>query len=228
LWQKNNLRFDIMAFKIFPRIAPQDEAERLPLGDEAMARTQVRQLTLRLNARPIEVPAPRPRSRTQGVQVHIAHLAGQIEALREQLRDHGGDRVAALLREMIAEREQELERWVARDEAWDRRLDTIECAIVERDAFRRREAELVHERDRALQAAAAANEAREAAERDARAARNETEAVRRLAGQATAEQLRLRAEREIDKQTWISERQALAKRVERLQANGWLSRLVKR
>ncbi|HUZ75560.1 MAG TPA: hypothetical protein VMU87_21455 [Stellaceae bacterium] len=220
-----------MAFKIFPQIAPQDEAERLPMGDDPTLQSASRQLALRLNARPVGVPASKPppgRTRTHGVQVHIAHLAGQIEALRAQLRDHASDRIALLLREMIAEREHELDRWLAREEAWDRRLDSIEGAIAERDAFRQREADLVRERDAALQAAAAARAQREAAERVAEAARNEAESVRRLAGQATAEQLRLRAEREIDKQAWISERRALAQKLERLQDGGWLSRLVKR
>ncbi len=219
-----------MAFRIFPQIAPQDEAERFPMGDDPMLPPQTRQLALRLNARPVALPPSKPpgRSRAQGVQVHITQLAGQIEALRAQLRDHATDRIAHLLREMITEREHELDRWLAREQAWDRRLDTIEGAIVERDAFRQREADLVRERDAALQAAATARAQREAAERVAAAARNEAESVRRLVDKATAEQLRLRAEREIDKQTWSSERRALAQRLERVKDGGWLSRLMKR
>jgi len=200
------------------------------MADDPTSQQQTRQLALRLSGRPVALPPAKPpgRSRVHEVRANIAQLAEQIEALREQLRHHAADRVALLLREMIAERERELSRWLEREEGWDRRLDNIEGAIVERDAFRAREADLIRERDAAIEAAAAARAQREAAERAVEAARYEVRSVRRLVDQATAEQLRLRAERELDKQAWVSERRQLAQRLEKRDGGGWLSRLVKR
>ena len=147
--------------------------------------------------------------------------------MREQLREHSSDRIALLLNEMIEERECELERWMAREEAWDQRLGVIEGAISERDEFRRREADLVRERDEARRAAAAAAAQRDTAERAAEAALREAETVRRVAAHATSEQLRLRAERELDERAHAAQRR---ERHSTAQSNdrGWLSRLIRR
>jgi len=187
-----------------------------------------RQLALRLNgARPVGVTIKPQNRAPQDIKLYIGHLSGQIEALRQQLREHSADRIAMLLREMIDERERELERWVARDSAWDRRVAVIEDAITERDAFRRREAELRHERDEARRAAAAAAVQRDAAQRSAETARREAESARRTADNARSEELRLRAERELDQKVWSAERRVLSRQLDH-QQRGWLSRLVKR
>ncbi|HZT50631.1 MAG TPA: hypothetical protein VFA22_01795 [Stellaceae bacterium] len=210
-----------MAFKLLHPVAPADIA--VSPADPAPAS---RQIALRLNGgRPGSV-SPKPPSRTPSdIKLYIGHLSSQIEALRQQLREHSSDRIAMLLREMIEERERELERWVAREEAWDRRVASIEAAIVERDAFRHREAELVRERDEAQRAAATAAAQRDTAQRIAEAARREAESARRVADKTRADELRLRAERELDRQEWMNQRRALEQQADR---RGWLSRLVKR
>jgi len=212
-----------MAFKLLHPVAVPDTAD-------SDTRPQSRQLTLRLNGpRPVGLPAKSPPSRTPSdIKLYIGHLSGQIEALRQQLREHSADRIALLLREMIEERERELERWVAREEAWDRRVQSIEDAIAERDEFRRRENELQRERDAAQRAATAAAEQRDAAQRSAEAAWREADAARRAAELAQSEQLRLRAERELDEKRLTSERRVLSHRLEQTQDRGWLSRLVRR
>lgn len=213
-----------MAFKLLHPTTPSETAE-----PQSELRPQSRQLALRLNGtRPVGVPAKPPSRTPQDIKLYIGHLSSQIDALRQQLREHSADRIALLLREMIEERERELERWIAREEAWDRRVAAIEDAISERDEFRRREAELMRERDEAHRAAAAAAAQRDAAQRTADAARREAEAARRGADQARSEELRLRAERELDHKQWVSERRALSQQRDQRQDRGWITRLVRR
>ncbi len=218
-----------MAFKILQPAEPADTIEP-SVAVAPPLRPQSQQLTLRLNARPVGVTPLKVPSRpsSQAIQAHIAHLAGQIDALRQQLREHSADRVALLLGEMIEEREHELDRWMAREEAWDQRLAVIEGAISERDEFRRREADLMRERDDARRAAAEAAAQRDMAQRAAEAARREAASVRRVADQATAEQLRLRAERELDERARALERRELGQSPAQPSDRGWLSRLVRR
>lgn len=209
-----------MAFKLLHPVPDTGDSDPRP---------QSRQLTLRLNGpRPVGVPAKPPSRAPSDIKLYIGHLSSQIEALRQQLREHSADRIALLLREMIEERERELERWVAREEAWDRRVQSIEDAITERDAFRQREGELQRERDDAQRAAMAAAAQRDAAQREAEAAWREAEAARRAAELAQSEQLRLRAERELDEKRLTNERRALSQQIEQAQDRGWLSRLVRR
>lgn len=165
------------------------------------------------------------RNAPQQMQAHIVHLCDQIEALREQLRTHSADRMAVLLREMIDERERELERFLAREENWDRRLTAIEAAIVERDEARKRETALTRERDEARRAAEMANLKLEAAQRAAEAAHQEIAQAQRLADLATAEQLRLRSERDLDRRVWHTERRKLAEQIEQ-RDRGWIKRLI--
>ncbi len=146
--------------------------------------------------------------------------------MRQQLRDHSADRLALLLREMIEERERELERWIAQESRWDERVTALEAAIAERDTFRRREAELLRERDAARAEAENAAARLDAAERAAEAERRKAHALERAAGQAQAEQLRLRQERALDETHWHSERRQLAAEMERLKG-GWLGRLIR-
>jgi uncharacterized coiled-coil DUF342 family protein len=183
------------------------------------------QLALRLSdARAFDIAARRAGRPPPQTQAHISHLCQQIEALREQLSAHSADRMALLLREMIAEREGELERWIAREENWDRRLTSIEDAIVERDDYRQREAELVRERDEARHLADTARAKLEAAQRAAEQAHREAAQVHRAVELANAEQLRLRAERDLDRRVWNTERRKLAEKAEQ---GGWLKRLVR-
>jgi predicted ribosome quality control (RQC) complex YloA/Tae2 family protein len=162
----------------------------------------------------------------QDVQLHIAHLAGQIETLRRQLGEHSSDRLAMLLHEMIDERERELERWAAQEQRWDERVGALEGAIAERDAFRRREAELTRERDEARRAAEDAAQRLAAAERIAEAERRKAHSLARAADGAQAEQLRLRQERAHDETRWQSERRQLSAEVEKLKT-GWIGRLIR-
>jgi hypothetical protein len=185
-----------------------------------------RQLALRLSDMPAIALAPmEPRGRVslQDVQCHITYLNGQLETLRRQLRDHPADRLAMLLREMIQERERELERWLAQEQRWDERLAAIESAITERDQFRERQAELIRERDEARREAEAAAARLDAAQRGAEAARRHAAALERTTEKAQAEQLRLRHEREIDKSAWQSER----RRLEAAPDKGWLARFLR-
>ena len=205
-------------------IIPAEEAEEEQHG---ASETLSRQLALfRGDTHEVAPIARRAKPSLQDVQLHIAHLSGQIEMLRHQLRDHATDRLAMLLREMIDERERELERWIAQEARWDERVAALETAIAERDAFRRREADLLRERDRA-RAEAEENAARlAAAERAAEAERRKAEALERAAGEAKAEQLRLREERALDENQWQSERRKLSAEMDRLRT-GWLGRLIK-
>lgn len=217
-----------MAFKIFNPTDPQDGEDAAVTISPPLRSPPANQLALRLNARPVGVAPVKPpgRGSSHAIQAHITHLASQIDALRQQLREHSTDRIALLLGEMIAEREQELARWMQRENAWDQRLAVIEGAINERDAFRRREAELVRERDEARQALAAAAAAHDMAQRAAEAARREAAQVRRVADQATAEQLRLRAERELDERA--NARRALSNAARQNPDRGWIKRLIGR
>jgi hypothetical protein len=212
-----------MAFKLLHPVASPEPQEQ---GSEP--RPQSRQLALRLNGpRPVNLTA-KPQNRSpQDIKLYIGHLSGQIEALRQQLREHSTDRIALLLREMIEERERELERWVQVESAWDRRVAAIEDAIIERDTHRQREVELMRERDEAHRVAAVAAVERDAAKRSAEAARREAECARRTADQARSEELRLRSERELDQRMWTAERRVLSRQLDH-QHRGWLSRLVKR
>ena len=197
-------------------------------ADLPTASERSQQLALRLaDVEPIEVvPLQRAKPNLRDIQAHIAYLSAQLETLRGQLRDHPTDRLAMLLREMIEEREQSLDRWIAQEERWDQRVATIENAISERDAYRKREADLIRERDEARRTAAAAEtrlaQARQAAEEAQRAAA----ALARKADLAQAEQLRLRHERDIDSTTWMTEKRQLASQVERLKVRGGLAKFV--
>ena len=161
------------------------------------------------------------------MQCHITYLSGQLDTLRRQLRDHPADRLAMLLREMIEERERELERWLAQEQRWDERLSAIETAITERDTYRQRQAELVRERDEARREAEAASVRLETAQRVADEARRRAAALERTAEKAQAEQLRLRQERELDQSTWQAERRRLAARAGQQQEKGWLTRIIR-
>jgi hypothetical protein len=185
-----------------------------------------RQLALFRGEPEVAPMVQRGKTSLQDVQLHIAHLAGQIETLRQQLRDHSADRLALLLHEMIEERERELERWMAQEGRWDERVGALENAITERDNFRRREAELTRERDAARAEAAAAAARLDAAERTAEAERRRTLALERAAGEAQAEQLRLRQERAFEETHFQAERRRLTGEMERLKG-GWLGRLIK-
>jgi dTMP kinase len=162
----------------------------------------------------------------QTVQLHIAHLGGQIETLRRQLAEHSSDRLAMLLHEMIDERERELERWIAQEQRWDERVGALESAIAERDAFRRREAELTRERDEARRAAEDTAQRPAAAERAAEAERRKALSFERAAEGAQAEELRLRQERVRDETRWQSERRQLSAEMEKLKT-GWIGRLIR-
>jgi DNA repair exonuclease SbcCD ATPase subunit len=168
-------------------------------------------------------PLGRRKTSLADIQNHIGHLSGQLETLRRQLRDHPADRLAMLLREMIGEREHELERWVAQEQRWDERLAAIETAITERDTYRRREAELTRERDDARREAELAIQRIEAAQRAAEDARRRAQALERAADRAQAEQLRLRQERELDHNHWLNERRKLAAKA---QDKPWFARLM--
>ena len=194
---------------------------------EAAAEVASRQLALRLSDTPaiaIEPMERRGRATLQDVQCHITYLNNQLDTLRRQLRDHPADRLAMLLREMIDERERELERWLAQEQRWDERLAAIETAITERDEFRQRQAELVRERDEARRAAEIAAVRLETAQRAADEARRHAAALERTTEKAQAEQLRLRHERELDKSAWQSERRRLSAGP---QDKGWLSRFIR-
>jgi len=188
-----------------------------------------RQLALRLaDLEPVEVaPLQRAKPSLSDIQAHIAYLSSQLETLRGQLREHPTDRLAMLLREMIEEREQSLERWIAQEERWDQRVASIENAIIERDAHRKREADLIRERDEARREAATAEARLAQARQLAEAAQRTAATLARQAELSQAEQLRLRHEREIDTNTWSNERRNLTTQVERLKVRGWLSRFVR-
>jgi hypothetical protein len=196
--------------------------------ETAPASGRSHQLALRLaDIEPAEVaPLQRSKPSLRDIQAHIAYLSAQLGTLRGQLQDHPTDRLAMLLREMIEEREMSLDRWIAQEERWDQRVASIENAISERDAYRQREADLIRERDEARRDAAAAEtrlaQARHAAEDAQRAAA----ALARKADLATAEQLRLRHERDIDTNNFMTEKRQLATQVERLKVRGWLSKFV--
>jgi len=162
----------------------------------------------------------------QDVQLHITHLTSQIETLRDQLRGHTADRLALLIREMIEERERELERWIAQEGRWEERVATIEAAIAERDAFRQRETELLRERDAARAEAEATGARLRAAEHTAEMERRKANSLERAAHEAQAEQLRLREERAVDETRWHSERRRLSAEMDRLKG-GWIGRLIK-
>jgi chromosome segregation ATPase len=208
-----------MPFEIVP---PEETAP----GQECRAADEPsRQLAL-FRADTGDITVTRTKPSLTNVQQHIAQLGGQIETLRQQLRGHSADRLALLLGEMIEERERELERWIAQEQAWDARVNALEAAIAERDEFRRREALLLRERDTARAAAEAVAARLEAAERAAEAARRKATALERSVGEAKAEQLRLREERALDETNWHGERRRLAAEMERLKG-GWLGRLLK-
>ena len=213
----NNMPFEL----------PSDEATLIPDEQPADPAADARQLALRLPDTPPFAVAPaerRPKLSIQDVQSHILYLNGQLDTLRRQLRDHPADRLAMLLHEMIAERERELDRWLAQEQRWDDRLTAIETAIVERDAFRQRQDDLVRERDEARREAEAAARRLAAAEHAADEARRHAAALARSAERERAEQLRLRHEREIDRtHRQVEERRVAAQR----QAKSWFTRLVR-
>lgn len=160
------------------------------------------------------------------VQLQISHLTGQIEILRHQLREHGADRLARLLREMIEERERELERWLLQERRWDDRIASLESAIVERDRHRERERELMRERDEARRAAVEAERRLEAADFAAQEAYRKAAAMERAAERAQAEELRLRRERELDSKIWLRERWRTANTPDAPKGS-WFSRFVR-
>jgi chromosome segregation ATPase len=204
-----------------------DEETPVQTENESAPAAPSRQLALfRSEAVDVAPLARRGKPSLQDIQLHISHLGGQIDTLRQQLRDHSSDRLALLLHEMIEERERELDRWIAQESRWDERVSALESAISERDAFRRREAELTAERDAARAQAHTAAERLAAAERAAEAERRRIQALERSAGEAQAEQLRLRQERQLDESNWQSERRRLAGEMERMKS-GWLGRLMK-
>ena len=197
-------------------------------SDDPASSVRSRQLALVLaEAEPTELaPLQRNKPSLRDIQAHIAYLSSQLETLRGQLRDHPTDRLAMLLREMIEEREQSLDRWIAQEERWDQRVASIENAITERDSYRKREADLIRERDEARREAATA-EARLAAIRQAaEEAQRRAAVLERKAELATAEQLRLRHERAIDTTTWVLEKRQLKTEVEKAKGRGWLSKIV--
>jgi hypothetical protein len=197
-------------------------------ADASGSSPRSRQLALRLaDTEAVEIaPLQRPKPSLRDIQAHIAYLSAQLETLRGQLRDHPTDRLAMLLREMIDEREQSLDRWIAQGERWDQRVASIESAIIERDAHRQREADLIRERDEALREAAAAEARLAQARQIAEHAQHKAAALERKADLAQAEQLRLRHERDIDTTAWSNERRQLTTQVERLKVRGWLSKIV--
>ncbi len=206
----------------------------LPPSDEAPAPTDecsaeiaadARQLALRLSDTSSITVQPferRGRVSLQDVQCHITYLNSQLDTLRRQLVDHPADRLAMLLREMIHERERELERWLAQEQRWDERLAAIESAITERDSYRERQAELIRERDEARREAELMSARLAMAQRAAEEARRQAAALERATEKALAEQLRLRHERELDKSNWQTERRRAAEA--QRQDKGWLSR----
>lgn len=213
--------------------AYQDPEDQAPIDDEIAAPAggvTSRQLALRLSEEAMALAMPEPERRgkpsLRDVQLHISYLAGQIETLRRQLSDHPADRLAMLLREMIEERERELERWLAQEQRWDERLAAIESAIAERDARRARESELTRERDEARHAAAAAEARLDAARRSVEDANRRAAAMERAADLSRSEQLRLRHERELDSTVWQQERRRLATEAEP-RSRGWLARLMR-
>jgi hypothetical protein len=219
----------IMPFEILP---PDDLAlasDDGPAADET-GEASSRQLALRLEDAPIFQVAAMPRARgkstLQDIQAHILHLTSQLETLRRQLRDHPADRLAILLREMIGERERELERWLTQQQRWDDRLTAIENAITERDTHRKREADLVRERDEARREATASAARLDTAQRAAEEAKRRAQTMERSAETAKAEQVRVRHERELDKTSWLNERRRLATQVEQLRDRGWLARII--
>jgi chromosome segregation ATPase len=214
-----------MPFEITPSEMPQEtECDE---GPAPAHETRSRQLALfRGEASEVAPVVRRGKASLQDVQLHIAHLSGQIGMLRQQLRDHSADRLALLLHEMIEERERELERWIAQEERWDERVSALENAVAERDTFRRREAELMRERDTARAEVNDVAARLAAAERAAEAERRRTQALERANGEAQAEQLRLRQERALDETNFHTERRRLAAEMERLKG-GWLGRLIK-
>ena len=209
-------------------LPPSDEALPTPDDNTAETMADARQLALRLSdassisVQPLE---RRGRASLQDVQCHISYLNSQLETLRRQLVDHPADRLAMLLREMIHERERELERWLAQEQRWDERLGAIESAITERDANRQRQAELVRERDEARREAELVSARLVSAQRAAEEARRHAAALERATEKAQAEQLRLRHERELDKSAWQSEQRRAAET--QRQDKGWLSRFIR-
>ncbi len=213
-----------MAFKLLAQPAAPARSDD---DDPATAISAAQQMALHLNdGGPVRLSPIRANSPAQ-LNRHIAYIAGQIEALRQQLRDHSADRIALLLHEMSAERERAHDRYRAQETAWDRRLESIENAVAERDTARQREAALIRERDEARAAAAASAAERDAAQRTAAAARNEAAAVHRIAEGAKAEQVRLRAERELDRKTWTQQRRGLVQQLEGRSDRNWLARLIR-
>jgi chromosome segregation ATPase len=209
-------------------ISPSDEAPLTTDDSTAEAMADARQLALRLSDTPIAVQPFERRGRVSlnDVQSHIVYLNGQLDTLRRQLVDHPADRLAMLLREMIQERERELERWLAQEQRWDERLGAIESAITERDTYRQRQAELIRERDEARREAETVAARLAAAQRVADEARRHAAALERATEKAQAEQLRLRHERELDKSSWQSEQRRLVAEAQR-QDKGWLSRFIR-
>jgi hypothetical protein len=210
-------------------LASSDEATQITDDIAADAEAQSRQLALRLADAPSAI-AVRPLERRtrvslQDVQSHVLYLNHQLDTLRRQLVDHPADRLAMLLREMIAERERELERWLAQEQRWDERLGAIESAITERDAHRQRQAELIRERDEARREAETTATRLAAAQRIAEDAKRQAAALERAAEKARAEQLRLRHERELDQSNRQTEQRRAA--VAQRQDKGWLLRFIR-
>jgi hypothetical protein len=210
-------------------LSPSDEPSQLTDDTAADAEAQSRQLALRLGETPgaitVQPLERRGRVSLQDVQSHVLYLNSQLDTLRRQLVDHPADRLAMLLREMIAERERELERWLAQEQRWDERLGVIENAITERDAYRQRQAELIRERDDARREAEIVGARLAAAQRVAEDAKRQAAALERTAERARAEQLRLRHERELDQ----SNRQVEQRRAVEAQRHdkGWLLRFIR-
>lgn len=213
---------------------PFESREEAPSERAATAAAEIgsepsRHLSLRLAGRQVDPtsiavsPAERPGKLTlRDVQTQISYLTGQIETLRQQLYESPSERLALLLREMIAERERELQRWLAQEQRWDERIAAIETAIVERDQSRERETTLRRERDEAKRAAAEAERRLELAQHAVEDAYRLAQTMERAAERAQAEQLRLRQEREMDNRVLVRERQRLAS--EQAQ-RGWIARL---
>ncbi len=221
-----------MPFEILEPATPSDAAGQdltVAEAETGSRSSSSGQMTLHLYEARSLAPAKDPAEATpEEVHAHLANLRGQIDGLRKYLRERSAEpgRLAVLLRQMIEARERELDRWLAREANWDQRLVVIENAICERDAYRQREAELTRERDEAKRLAAATEAKLEAARYAAEQAKREAAAVRRIAERANAEQLRLRAEREMEQNAWASEKRQLAAKLERRGHGGWLSKLI--
>jgi len=210
-------------------LASSDEPAQPNDDTAADAEAQSRQLALRLGEMPgaitVQPLERRGRVSLQDVQSHVLYLNGQLDTLRRQLVDHPADRLAMLLREMIAERERELERWLAQEQRWDERLGAIESAITERDAYRQRQAELIRERDEARREAEITSARLAAAQRAAEDAKRQAAALERAADKARAEELRLRHERELDQSSRQTEQRRAAEA--QRQDKGWLLRFIR-